>query len=161
MPQLLGNSNKQTIEKKSSGTMEVTSRFGKFKVDLSKSIYFPKGLLGFVPELHFSLINFPKPELDQFKVLQCINDQSISLPVIPASYDNPFIEAKDMEELIKVAEVDKENLLLLFIATSTKKPNGVYDVYINSKAPIIIDSKLQVGIQHVFTSNKYSVRQAI
>ncbi len=161
MAALLGNTNKSPIARDATGNVKVNSRFGEFSIDLSKAIYFPKGLFGFVPELHFSLMNFPKQEFEQFKILQCVNDENISLPVIPSGFDNPFIEPKDMAELLSVTEVKKEDFLLLFIASSVKKPNGNYEVFVNTKAPIVIDTKLQMGVQHVFTNNKYSVRQAV
>ncbi len=153
--------NKKNVRLDTSGNTRVKSRFGEFDVDLTKAIYFPKGILGFAPDLYFALLNFPKPEMSQFKILQCLNDHSVSLPVVPYAYENPFIEAKDMEELLKTFEVKKEDFLMLFTATSVKKPNGGFEVFINIKAPIVIDSKLQIGIQHVFTNNKYSVRQVV
>ncbi len=139
----------------------IHSRFGDLQVDISKAIYFPKGLIGFSPDISFSIANFPKHGLEQFKILQCINDHSISIPVLPSGYKNNFVEEKDMEECIKACEVNPDDVGVLFVATSVKKPDGTFEMFINTKAPIIIDTKLQMAVQHVFTSNKYSVRQPL
>jgi len=141
----------------------IFSKFGEIHADVSKAIFFPKVILGFPENLHFSLINFPhmNDELEIFKVLQCLNDHSVSLPVIPAGFENNFIDKADMEECLEAMEVKKENFAMLFIATSQKQEEGSFRIYVNTKAPIIIDTSLQMAAQYVFTNNKYSIRQAL
>ena len=148
---------------KSGEIVTIKSRFGDVEVDVSKAIYFPKGILGFPENLHFALLNFPspRPDLSQFKILQCINDHSISLPVLPVAYENNFIEKADMEECIKSVEVKKENFAMLFIMSSQKQMEGFFRLFINTKAPIIIDTSLQMAVQYVFTNNKYNVRESL
>ncbi len=146
-----------------SSTMEIKSRFGELVADVSKAIYFPKGILGFPEDLHFSLMNFPavNEQLNSFKILQCLNDHSISIPVMPVNFDNRFIETADMEECLKAVEVKKENLALLFIMSSSKQIDGAYKLFINVKAPIVVDTSLQMAVQYVFTNNKYDIRQSL
>lgn len=149
------------FEVKEGEVMTVNSRFGELEIDLSKAIYFPKGLYGFKEDLHFALTDFPVAGLEEFKLLQCLNDHSISLPVIPAGYDNTFISDSDMEECLNTIEVKKENFAMLFIASSNKLPDGKFEVFINTKAPIVMDTSLKVAIQYIFTNNNYSVRHKI
>ncbi len=143
--------------------LSIKSRFGEISIDLSKAIYFPKGIFGFPENLHFALANFPseREELQYFKILQCINDHSISIPVLPAAYENRFIDAADMEECIKTVEVKKENLAMLFIVSSSKQMDGFFRLFVNTKAPVVVDTSLQMAVQYVFSDNKYSVRQTL
>ncbi len=143
------------------GIISVSSRFGDYEIDISKAIYFPRGILGFKPDIHFALVNFNKQGLENFKVLQCVEDNSLSLPVLPSSLKNNIIDAKDMQECIKSLEISEENVAVLFVSSSTKKADGSFDVYINAKAPIIVDTKNQVAIQYVFTNAKYSIKHKI
>ncbi len=149
--------------KDSGEIVTIFSRFGEIHVDVAKSIYFPKGIFGFPENLHFSLMNFPNKNdnLDSFKILQCLNDHSVSLPVLPAGYENSFISPEDMQECLDSVEVKKENFAMLFIISSRKQADGFFRLFINTKAPIVIDTSLQMAVQYVFTNNKYSVSQAL
>ena len=141
----------------------IKSRFGDLQADLSKAIYFPKGLYGFPEDLHFCLLSFPaiREDLENFKILQCLNDHSISIPVLPSGFDNQLIEKIDMEECVKAVEIKKENFAMLFIVSSQKQGEGFFRLLLNTKAPIVIDTKLQMAVQYVFTNNKYSVSQPL
>lgn len=149
--------------KDKSEIITVKSRFGEISIDLSKAIYFPKGIYGFPEDLHFSLQNFPKisKDFEVFKFLQCLNDHSISLPVLPVGYDNNFIKKEDMDECQKITEVKKENFLMLLILTSQKQDEGFFRLFINTKAPIVVDTSLQMAVQHIFTNNKYAYREPL
>jgi flagellar assembly factor FliW len=150
------------FQKSQGEQIKIKSRFGEITVELEKAIYFPKGLYGFPEDLHFAISHFPNStKLDQFSILQCINDHSISLPVMPCGYNNPFIDEKDMEICLDTVDVPKEQFAMLFIATSKKNKEGSFEISINSKAPIIIDTKLQIAVQYIFTNNKYSINQKI
>ena len=144
-----------------SGKALIKSRFGEIEVDYSKAVYFPKGLYGFPPELHFSIVQFPNPNLQAFSLLQCLNDHSISFPVFPVGYNNEFIHEKDMNECIKAVDVDPKNFAMLFISSSEKNDDGTFKVSVNTKAPIIVDVNLQMAVQYIFTNNKYSTKHYI
>jgi len=163
--QTINNNNfmDNTLSKTPAELISIKSRFGEVSADLSKSIYFPKGLPGFSENLHFALLNFPqiRPGLENFKILQCLNDHSISLPVLPTAYENTFIDAADMKECLDTVEVKKENFAMMFILSSHKNPDGSFKLYINTKAPIVMDTSLKMAVQFVFTNNKYSVSQAL
>lgn len=142
--------------------MSIKTRFGELPADLSKAVYFPKGLYGFPEDLHFVLLNFPsvREDLGTFKILQCLNDHSISIPVLPAGYKNDFIEEEDMAECLKMIEIKKEDFAMAFIVTSQKQGDS-FKLHVNTKAPIVIDTHLQMAVQYVFTDNKYSVSQPL
>lgn len=141
--------------------LKIESRFGDLEIDTAKAIYFPKGIYGFKEDLHFAICDFPQQDLKEFKILQCLNDHSVSFPVILSGYDNQFIEDVDMKECLNTIEVEKENFLMLFIANSRKSPDGSFSVNMNLKAPIVMDVSLQIGIQYIFTNNKYSTSHPV
>lgn len=143
------------------GIVLVKSRFGELEIDVSKAVYFPKGIYGFPENLHFALVSFPNPQLEAFKILQCLNDHSISFPVYVAGYNNQFIHEKDMKECSSMVEVEPAKMAVLFIASSEKDKGGDHSVSINTKAPIIIDIDLQMAVQYIFTNNKYSIKQVL
>ncbi len=141
----------------------ISTRFGELTADLSKAIYFPKGIYGFPEDLHFVLLSFPtiREDLENFKILQCLNDHSVSIPVLPASYNNSLIDPEDMADCINTTEIKKEDFAMLFIVSSQKQGEGFFRLFLNTKAPIVIDTKLQMAVQHVFTNNKYMVSQPL
>lgn len=156
MVQLQKEANENNLPEE--GKEIIKSRFGEIEIDYSKAIFFPKGLYGFPPELHFALVKFPNPNLQAFNLLQCLNDHSISFPVFPVAYNNEFIHEKDMNECIKAIEVSHENFAMLFIASSEKSDDGSFKVSINTKAPIVLDVNLQMAVQYIFTNNKYPTK---
>ncbi|MDX1949853.1 MAG: flagellar assembly protein FliW [Rickettsiales bacterium] len=163
MLSLMENTEKQNSynELGTEGIISVQGRFGEYQIDTSKAIYFPRGILGFKPDIHFALVNFNKQGLENFKVLQCVEDANLALPVLPSPLKNNIIDSKDMQECIKSLDLSEENTAVLFISSSTKKSDGNYDVFINAKAPIIIDTQNQVAVQYVFTNAKYSIKHKI
>ena len=155
------NSQDNLLEKSDADTM-IQSRFGEISVNSSKAVFFPKGIYGFPENLHFAIANFPQQNLSQFKILQCLNDHSVSIPVLPSSYENDIIDNKDMEECIKSIEVQEEDFAMLFIVSSEKnRETGLFDLSLNAKAPIVMDTKVQTAIQYIFTNNKYSIKHKI
>ncbi|HCR85752.1 MAG TPA: hypothetical protein DIV86_03645 [Alphaproteobacteria bacterium] len=155
--QKIANQNKLS----ETGFINIKSRFGELEIDMSKAIFFPKGIYGFPENLHFALVNFPNPQLQAFKILQCLNDHSISFPVLVAGYNNQFIHEKDMRECSEIVEVSHSDMAVMFIANSEKGGAGEHAVSINTKAPIIIDVNLQMAVQYIFTNNKYTIRHML
>jgi flagellar assembly factor FliW len=150
-----------TKEKKNENIITVQSRFGDLTVDQSKAIFFPNGIYGFPENLHFVITSFPNPALDKFQILQCLNDHSISFPILMAGYENNVIDEKDMQNCLNDVEVTEENFGMMFILSSQKNSEGKFEVYANTKAPLVIDTSLKIGIQYVFTNSKYSLKQKI
>ena len=159
--ELMTSAKQKTEPETKQELVEIESRFGKINVDKAKSIFFPNGIYGFPENLHFALANFPNSNLSQFSILQCLNDYSISFPVLPSGFENSLIEDTDMEICLQEVEVEKENFAMLFILSSQKDETGGFSLFANTKAPIIIDTSKKLAIQYVFNNNKYSLKQHI
>jgi len=160
---LMEDAAKQNFSNKDSNdNLVLNTRFGKIEVEPEKAIYFPKGLYGFAEDLHFALTDFPAiAGVENFMLLQCLNDETISLPVFSASYNNSFIDEKDMKDCLDTVEVSEDNFAMMFIASSTKLSDGSFELSINTKAPIVMDTGLKIAVQYIFTNNKYSIRQKL
>lgn len=141
------------------GAEIVETRFGRISIQREKSLYIPNGLLG-IPGNSFCLAAFPEGKLEQFRILQCLDDMELSFAVLPLGWENPLIEAKDMEAGCRDLGIEKDNLLMLLIVTVHREPERV-QISANVRAPLLIDVQTRQGTQYVFTNPKYQIRQVI
>lgn len=140
--------------------LKINSRFGEIEVDTSKSIFFPKGLYGMPDNLTFGLVKFPGDKFPNFSVLQCLNDYSLSFVVLPASFKNSFVDEADMREAAEHYDIKEEEFAALFIVSVQRSPEKTF-LTINAKAPVIINTVEQAGVQHVFSNARYSVKHEV
>lgn len=140
--------------------ISIESRFGSVEVNTSNALFFPSGLLGLPDNLHFCLTSFPDERMSQFKVLQSLNDHSLSFVVLPVDIVNNLIESQDITDACNVLGVEQENLLILLIASVHRTPDNV-SLTVNVRAPIMVDAEQKLAAQYVFTNNKYDVRHKI
>lgn len=134
----------------------IQSRFGEVEIRKDNAIYFPHGLLGLQPKLHFGLVDMPQKNMGQFKLLQCLNDSTLSFVVLPLDMDNTLIAREDLMETCEVLNVKAENLLTLLIVSVQRSPEG-NKVTANVRAPVIIDVADKAAIQFVFPHSKYEI----
>lgn len=147
--------NKQSVPGETE-TIAIESRFGPVTVTRKNAIFFPQGLLGLPPKLHFAVTDIPQKNMGQFKLLQCLNDHSLSFIVLPVDVNNTIIEHADIMELCEILSVKEENLLTLLIVSVQRSPEGV-KVTANARAPVIIDVADRAAIQYVFPHSKYQI----
>jgi flagellar assembly factor FliW len=140
--------------------IKINSRFGEVTVDTSKAIFFPKGLYGMPENLSFGLVKFPSEKFANFSVLQCLNDYSLSFVVLPTGIKNTFVDENDMLEACTSNNISQENLGVLFIVSVQRTPEKT-SLTVNAKAPILIDTTNQTGLQHILISPKYNVKHEI
>src|SRR5579872_96912 len=74
----------------------IQSRFGEITIDTRKALVFPKGLLGLPQARHFALANFPNEKMQQFKLLQCLDNTSLSFIALPLALENPLLKRQDV-----------------------------------------------------------------
>lgn len=149
----------QPASKKSSEEW-VESRFGKIKINRENSVYFPRGILGFPENLDFCLADFPSEKMEQFKVLQCLNDKELAFVVLPVQMQNQLIEQQDIDEATEILGIDKQNLAILLIVSVHRKASSV-SLSVNVRAPIMVDTAQKLAAQFVFPNNKYEIRHFI
>src|SRR5262245_19028456 len=76
----------------------IQSRFGEITVDTNKTLMFPRGLLGMSDKLRFVLANFPSERMQQFTLLQSLDDKTLSFITLPVPLENPIITRQDIHE---------------------------------------------------------------
>lgn len=141
--------------------MNVKTRyFGEIDLEESKIITFTNGLFGFEEYTRFALLyNSEAEERPSISWLQCIDEQSLALPVmIPTivmpDY-NPIVEDGVLEGL---GDWNEENISVLVTVTVPKKLELMTT---NMKAPIIINTDNMKGCQVVVENPEYEIRYGI
>lgn len=150
-----------TSQQPSASQMEtIESRFGTITVDKAKAILFPVGMLG-MPEMHnFVLTDFPNPKLQQFKLLQSLDDAELSFITLPVDIENGILERGDIENARKDMEIEDGDLAVVLIVSVHRGLTNV-QLSVNARAPIFVDTNRQAAAQYVFTSSKYKVQHFI
>lgn len=138
----------------------IKSRFGEVKVDQQKTLSFPRGLLGMPDKYQFVLANFPSQKMEQFKLLQSLDDVGLSFITLPLDAQNPIIAGKDISDACRDLQIDEKNLAMLLIVSVHRMPDQV-KLSVNARAPIMIDAQRRIGVQHVFASDEYKVQHML
>ena len=66
----------------------IETRFGDMEFQLENAINMPRGMLGYSDYHIFGVANMPDPKLDQFKLLQSLEEPSLSFIVAPLTPDD-------------------------------------------------------------------------
>lgn len=142
--------------------MTIATRFGEMEFGWDKAIYMPVGLLGFPDHHAFGLANLPDAQLDQFKLLQCLTDTTLSFIVAPYNPESEAIEAQDLDNAIASLAIPKEDVSVLLVVTL--RPNeqgGGISMSVNLQAPVILDTNRQIAWQSVMPHEKYPVQHQL
>lgn len=138
----------------------VDTRFGRITLQRHNPIIFPRGLLGMPDRFRFFLTDFPGNHMSRFKLLQSLDDYSLSFITLPIGIQNDLVLAEDITAACRELEIDVNHLALLLIVSVHRAP-GKVTLSVNARAPIFINSNMRLAAQHVFQSDKYLVQQPI
>ncbi|AZL16193.1 flagellar assembly protein FliW [Rickettsiales endosymbiont of Stachyamoeba lipophora] len=145
--------------------VEVDTRFGKLKINLDKQINFPEGILGFENFTQFCLAEYPNTAFSQFKILQSIQNYDLSFLILPlADYNNfdRLYDLNDLNEAGKKYNINIKNIVLIsMVSINRANENSTAQVFINMRAPILIDIEHYKGYQHVLLNKKYQIKHQI
>jgi flagellar assembly factor FliW len=150
MPPLMDIETNQTIH----------SRFGDLVVDTRNTIMFSRGLLGMPDKQHYVLCNFPNEKMQQFKLLQSLDDKALSFITLPLDIDNPIIEKNDVLMGCQALSIPLDDLALLLVVSVYRTPETTR-ITANARAPLFLDAEKKWGVQHVFPNSKYKVQHVI
>lgn len=138
----------------------IETRFGRVAITHENPLLFPSGPLG-MPELtRFCITQLPGEKMNGFKLLQSLDDLTVSFIVLPLAVENPIIEKEDVLKACSDIGVAPENIAILVIVSVHRSLNST-KLSVNARAPIIIDSTARVGGQYVFADSKYQVQHFI
>ena len=138
----------------------ITSRFGEIMVDTSKAIHFPYGLLGMQGKSNFVITAFPNPKMQQFKLLQSLDNHAISFITLPVAMQNGIINYADLQGACKDLQMEENTTAVLLIVTVHRTLDKV-KLSVNARAPLLLDSENRVGAQYVYQSEQYKVQHML
>lgn len=138
----------------------IQSRFGEIAVDSSRAIYFQRGLLGMPDKSNFVLTNFNSQKMEQFKLLQSLDETQLSFITLPVAVKNNIIAAEDIYKAAEDLQIAHDDLVVLLIVSVHRSPGSV-KLSVNSRAPLFLDVKNKSGTQYVFQNDTYKVQHAI
>lgn len=142
-------------------TVVVENRFGRFQFDRQNAIIMPRGLPGFPHEHEFALANLPDPRLENVKLLQSLQDPTLSFLVAPLNVEASMLDPKDVAAALAEHSIAQEDAALLLIITVRNDPDTGVQITANMRAPLIIDTASRTAHQHVFTNEKYPIRHPL
>lgn len=138
----------------------IPSRFGEITIDTRNALHFPKGMLGMPQVQRFALANFPSPRMQQFKLLQSLDDLALSFITLPLSIDNAIIRRDHCIAVCEELAMRPEGALILLVVCVHRSPEGTR-LSVNARAPVFIDAERRMGGQYVFTHDAYKVQHFI
>lgn len=141
-------------------SQQIDSRFGPVLVNTRNRIVFSRGLLGIPDRQHFALANFPGEKMQQFKLLQSLDDNSLSFITLPLDVENPIIAKDDVLMACQALGIALADLAMLMIVSVYRTPGGTR-ITVNARAPLFLDAEKKWGTQFVFPSSKYQVQHVI
>lgn len=138
----------------------IKSRFGDITVDTDKALLFPRGLLGMPDKFRFVLAHFPNPKMQQFMLLQCLDDKNLSFITLPLDLHNSIIAVDDLKAACRDLQIDETKLAVLLIV-SVHRGADTMKLSVNARAPLLVDSERRTGGQHVFQQDHYKVQHML
>ncbi len=135
----------------------ISTQLGDIEIDPKTIVRFESGLLGFSEASEFVLVDLENTKFEQFRILQCVSDPSLSFIVFPPSLENGLIEKADIDVAAKTLGFAMENLVVLLLVTVRRSEEGS-TMSLNLRAPVMIDTALFEGAQFVLPGEKYPVR---
>lgn len=139
---------------------EVESRFGRVTIRPDQSIHFPNGLLGIPERQNYCLTHFPLEKMARFKLLQSVEDHTLSFITLPVELKNPIVEQADLEHAARDLGLSLDDLAVLFVVT-VHRESGAAKLSINARAPILMSVASRQAAQYVFPHTKYMIRQPL
>lgn len=141
-------------------SIAIDTRFGVVSFSDENRITMPRGLLGYAGYHDFALAPLPGDGMEQFMILQSLEDHGLSFVVAPYNTENGSIESADIAQACAVIGIAPENAAV-FLVVSTRQIGQMVQISVNLRAPVIADRVNATAYQHVLLNNRYSVREVI
>ena len=138
----------------------IKSRFGEITVSLDKALQFPRGLLGMPDKGRFALAGFPNPKMQQFMLMQSLDDPELTFILLPLEMENQIVSSADMKNAARDLQIDESNLAVMLIVSVHRGLEQV-KLSVNARAPILIDVQRRIGVQYVFSQDAYKVQHML
>jgi flagellar assembly factor FliW len=140
--------------------LRIDTRFGRMEISPSHVIHFVSGLLGFAQAREFVVVQPGDPKHQLFRILQCVNDPTLSFIVFPPSPDSGLIDAADIAAAASALGYQRDDLVVLLLVTVRRGSEG-HALTVNLRAPVLIDAGRFRGAQYVLHNERYEVRHPL
>lgn len=141
-------------------TLTFTTRFGDIELQKDKVISFPQGLFGFRECTSFGLARLPNVENTPLMLLQCTNQPAIAFLVAAPETLGLNLEESDRSEALAETKFNSATTQMLTIITLYDQGESYY-LTANLKAPVLIDTASQTGMQFILSNKEYSTQHKI
>jgi flagellar assembly factor FliW len=126
-------------------------------------INFPQGLPGFPTATRFALLPLGDGP-SGLLVLQSADDPDLRFLVLPYRGQRLPLRRADVETACAALEVPAEHAAVLLVVTRGTCPgrhDGPGQLYVNLRAPVVLDTRRRLAVQHVLASPGYAVRHPL
>lgn len=143
-------------------SIKIDTRFGELSIDPAQVISFPKGIPGFEESTRWKLFHEVDERGDWVSGvvvhLQSLNDRDVSLSLTdPSMFGFSYDLVLTDSEVAELGMEDPEDVLVLAVLSvrdETAKTDGTRpldNMYANISAPILINTRSQIGIQKILS----------
>lgn len=136
--------------------MKIPTRdYGTLEIDESSIIRFENGIIGFENYKRYVLLDCGD-EPSPFKCLQSIDEDSLAFILFDPFTVRPDYEVEIVDEIassLSIGGGDDIAILAIIVV-----PEEVRYISMNLKAPIIINARVNKGIQYILDNTDYGVR---
>jgi flagellar assembly factor FliW len=142
----------------SAQALTFTTRFGEVTLHTDKLITFAHGLFGFRECTQFGLAKLPNMEQSPLMLMQCVTQPAIAFLVADPAALGLTLTADDQAEALTETKLSAATTQFLTILTLYDADNYLTA---NLKAPVLIDSLHQTGVQYILSNKSYSTQHKV
>ncbi|MDX2050116.1 MAG: flagellar assembly protein FliW [Rickettsiaceae bacterium] len=140
---------------------EVSTKLGNIKVSPSNTIFFPRGLCGIGDIKKYCLSNIPENKLPGALIMQSLEGEDLTFIVVPlSSYfyegEHAVMDYTQIRLASEQYDIKEDNLSVLAIS-KISKIDDKFEISLNLKAPIFLDTSEKLAFQHVFIKYDYPI----
>ncbi|NBV54315.1 MAG: hypothetical protein EBR79_01215, partial [Proteobacteria bacterium] len=146
--------------KTSASNLTFTTKFGEITLNPNLLLSFPHGLFGFRECTQFGLAKLPGMESSPLMLMQCTNQPAIAFLVADPSQLGLEISAEDKTDALKQTKLNGKTTQFLTILTLYDSGESYY-LTANLKAPVLVESQTQTGVQFILNNKSYSTQHKI
>lgn len=141
-------------------TLTFSTKFGEITLNPNLLLSFPHGLFGFRECTQFGLAKLPSMESSPLMLMQCVNQPAIAFLVADPEQLGLSISAEDKADALKQTKLNGKTTQFLTILTLYDSGESYY-LTANLKAPVLIESQTQTGVQFILNNKSYSTQHKI
>lgn len=127
-------------------------------------IVFPQGLPGFPGAMRFALRPITNAA-GGLLMLQSTDDPELRFLVLPYADWQVPLSRSDIDVACEALGVRPEDAAVLLVVTSRREPGSdgatQQRLYVNLRAPLVLDTARRTAVQHVLASPAYSLRHRL